>query len=332
MRTFSKVLLPIMATLAVCLASCSNDYEIWNDTNETDTWELELRNIVSDLDFLLDNSFVKFQQAEELNHSVDSLDFFSDDTYYPVCIKKLYNFFMLKKLDFIENDTNTIHMPSFAINGIVSNVVKNQDKYNIVRLTWSYGDEQFTTLAAFDKTNGQLVYDNILTNIPLSQTEIPSKKSKLTRAESGSGNANTETKIFYKGTLQLNHGFDHYLLKIKCLCQIRYKGPIGCSDFVVTYKSIHKELEKPNNPYYDVSVRYDACVTQGQIIGYIWLGTITFPYRGSKETICEAILADCIRQYSVEGEWYCAASEYLNLKLYSGPYENNPTTGDWAFD
>lgn len=321
-----------MATLALCLASCSNDCELWNEYDGTETWDFELRNIVSDLDFLFENSFIKFEEAEELNCKVDSLDFFSDDTYYPVCIKNLYNFIMLKKRDFVLSDTNTIHTPSFVINGIVSDIVNNQEHYNIVKLTWSYGDEEFTTLAVFDKTNGQLIYDNILTNIPLSQTEIPSRKSKLTRSEPGSGSGNVVTKIFYKNTLTLNHGFDHYVLWIKCLCEIRYNGPIGSSDFNVTYKSIHKKFEEPSNPYYSVSVRYDACVTQGKIIGYIWLGTGSFPYRGSKETICEAILADCIRQYSVEGEWYCAASEYLNLKLYSGPYENNPTTGDWAFD
>lgn len=331
MKTIKVYLLPMMLTLAMCLASCSNDYEIWDDVNETETWEYELRNIMSDLDFLFENSFVKFQQAEELNYKVDSLDFFSDDTYYPVCIKKLYNFFMLKKLDFVANDSNTIHMPSFAIKGIVSNIVNNQEKYNIVKLTWSYGDEKFTTLAVFDKTNGQLIYDNILTNIPLSQTEIPSRKSKLTRSEPGSGNGNVETKIFYKGTLPLDHGFDHYLLRVKCLCEIHYNGPIGCSDFYVTYKSIHKKLDEPSNPYHNVSVRYDACVSLGRIIGYIWTGTCSFPYSGSAETICDHILDNYLNGYSTEDQWYSAGYDYLDTELNAGHYEADPTTGDWSF-
>lgn len=331
MRSFRKLLVPVMATLAVCVASCTNDYEMWDEANETETWEYELRNIMSDLDFLFENSFVKFQQAEELNYKVDSLDFFSDDTYYPVCIKNLYNFFMLKNIDFMINDTSTIHMPSFAIKGVVSNIVNNQEKFNIVKLTWSYGNERFTTLAVFDKTNGQLIYDNILTNIPLSQTEIPSKKSKLTRSEPGSGNGNVETKIFYKGTLSLDHGFDHYFLRVKGLCEIHYNGPIGCSDFYVTYKSIHKKLEEPSNPYYNVSVRYDACVTQGMIIGYIWVGTGTFPYNGSAGAICEAILYDYQNGYGAEDQWYTAGADYLLTELNAGRYEDDPSTGDWSF-
>lgn len=53
MRSTGKFLMPMLLTLVLCLVSCTNDYEMWNDTNETETWEFELGNIVCDLDFLL---------------------------------------------------------------------------------------------------------------------------------------------------------------------------------------------------------------------------------------------------------------------------------------
>ncbi|MCQ2068838.1 MAG: hypothetical protein MJY68_07070 [Bacteroidaceae bacterium] len=268
MRTFRKLLVPVMVTLAVGLASCTNDYEMWDEANETETWEFELRNIVSDLDFLFENSFVKFQQAEELNYKVDSLDFFSDDTYYPVCVKKLYNFFMLKKLDFLENDTNTIHLPSFAIKGIVSNIINNQEKYDIVKLTWSYDDERFTTLAAFDKTNGQIVYDNILTNIPLFQTEIPSRKSKLTRSEGGYGDI--ETRVFYKDRLTVEHEGYYFDYRIKGLCKVCKTGDGVYS--LVEFESIESQCSAPDYPHGMFYPAADVVIASGCIIYYLWIG------------------------------------------------------------
>lgn len=79
---------------------------------------------------------------------------------------------------------------------MVSNILNNQEKYDFVRLSWLFDGDTFSTIAAFDKTNGQIAYDNILTNIPLFQVEIPSKKSKLTRSENGSGEL--VTRIFIK--------------------------------------------------------------------------------------------------------------------------------------
>lgn len=120
MKTIRVYLLPMMLTLALCLASCSNDYEIWDDVNETETWEFELQNIMSDLDFLFENSSIKFLHAEELYCKVDSTNFFNDETYYPVCFKNLYNFIALRKQTFVMNDTNTIHMPAPAMKGLTS--------------------------------------------------------------------------------------------------------------------------------------------------------------------------------------------------------------------
>lgn len=277
MRVLRKYLFPLMAALMLVSSSCSSDdYELYKENGKTETWEYELRNIVSDFGFLFENSGVKFLQAEELRHRVDSTDFFNDETCFPVCIKKLYNFFMLKDNEFVNNDTITIHTPSFIMKGMVNNVVKDQDKYVFVRLTWLLGERKFQTVAAFDKSNGQIVYDNILTNIPLSQVELPSKKSKLTRAEGGSG---TETKIFFKDIISVPAGNNYYELWVKGICHVTvigngvYSNPVFSS---VQSKPVFPPDLNPNNPNathcYPVA---DALVVGEAFYYYVWVGIDT---------------------------------------------------------
>lgn len=275
MRVLRKYLFPLMAALMLVSSSCSSDdYELYIENGKTETWEYELRNIVSDFGFLFENSGVKFLQAEELRHRVDSTDFFNDETCFPVCIKKLYNFFMLKDNKFVNNDTITIHTPSFILKGMVSNVVNNQDKYVFVRLTWLLGERKFQTVAAFDKSNGQIVYDNILTNIPLSQVELPSKKSKLTRAEGGG--SGTETKIFFKDIMSVPAGNNNYDLWVKCICNVsvsntgEYYNPYFISIKSITIFPPETDPLDPNiTHYYPVA---DAFVVGEAFYYYVWVG------------------------------------------------------------
>lgn len=267
MRTLRKLILPMVAILALCYSSCSNDYDQWELDYEKETWETELRNIVSDFDFLFENSSVKFLEAEEINRKVDSKDFLNDETFFPVCIKNLYNFFMLKDQDFVLNDTNNVHMPAIAIKGMVSNIVDNQDNYDFVKLTWMYCEQEFETIAAFDKSNGEIVYDNILTNIPLFQMEFPSNKSKLTRSEGG---GSQETRIFYKDKLTINYLGYYFDYRIKGLCKVMCYPSGVCS--LMYYETIVDQLT--HSPYeegmfYPV---YDVVIYGGNIYYYLWLG------------------------------------------------------------
>lgn len=276
----------MLSILAFCITSCSNDYEQWDyDYEEKDTWETELRNIISDYDFLLENSFVRFVQAEEINGKVDFADFFNNETFYPVCVKKLHNFFMLKKLGFIMNDTNTVHTPTSFIKGVVTNILDNRDKYDVVKLTWQYCGDFFNTMAVFDKQNGEIVYDNVLTNIPLSNVEVPSGKSKLTRAE---GSAGVMRKIFYWDIMDARVGPDIYSVWVKCICNIKQRNDGFYSEFV----SIHKKEVfapdlSPNNPntHHNYPVA-DACVSDDAILYYVWVGDgeDTFNYATGSES------------------------------------------------
>lgn len=270
MRVLRKCLFPFMAVLLLVSSSCSSDdYELYKENGKTETWEYELRNIVSDFGFLFENSGVKFLQAEELRHRVDTLDFINEETCYPVCIRNLYNFFLLRSLDFVINDTISIHMPSDNIKDMVSSIVENQDKYDFIRLTWLYCNKKFETVAVFDKLNGEIVYDNILTNIPLSQMELPSHKTKLTRAEGGG--IHVETRVFYKDRLTVpNRGY-FFDYRIKCLCNVlcsEFSNPILLLDF----ERIEEQLSCPDYPQNMFNPTADVVIYGGNIYYYLWVG------------------------------------------------------------
>ena len=326
MKTLKKSLLPVMAIVAIFFVSCSKDFEQW-EYEEQDTWETELRNIISDFDFLFENSCVKFLQAEELNGRVNISDFFNDDTFYPVCIKKLYNFFMLKDMDFVLNDTMTIHMPSDALKGMVSNVVDNQNKYDFVKITWLLGEKKFQTIAAFDKENGQIVYDNILTNIPLFQVELPSKKSKLTRTEGGGGEP--EIRIFYKDKVTVESQGYYFVYRIKGLCSVVYTG----SHYrLLNFDSFDTNLSHESYPagmFYPVC---DIVIAEGVMIYYIWLGEgeNTFSsYYGSDDPAVNAVnLLDDVSHGRRYGNVDINSAGFYN-NLNSGLYQSNSIGWDF---
>ena len=337
MKTIRVYLLPMMLTLAMCLASCSNDYEIWDDVNETETWEFELRNIMSDLDFLFENSNVKFLHAEELNCStVDSTDFINNEAFYPVCMKKIYNIFMLGKLSFIKNDTTSIHMPLPAIQGMVSNVINNKEKYDFVKLFWDFNGNTFTTIAVFEKNKGNIVYDNILTNIPLFQTDIPSKKSKLTRCEPGNGPTEIfVTRIFYKDIMPIT--FDSYTFElwVKCLCKVKW---IDFSYYVnPQFDSIVYKVDYPQYPQQIYNLKADASSRNNTFAYYIWVGKETdyFPYISDDNfEVCFSVARDARSHPKVNygndikyDGYYGNILTIMNMNLF----EPNPSSGDWGF-
>ena len=339
MRSTGKFFMPMLMTLVLCWVSCTNDYEMWNDTNETETWEFELGNIVCDLDFLFENSKVKFLQAEEVNCKVDSTDFFNNESYYPVCMKNLYNVFMLGKLNFVKNDTNTIHMPYNTMRVMVSNIVNNQDKYDIVRLTWLFDGDTFSTIAAFDKTNGQIVYDNILTNIPLFQVEIPSKKSKLTRSENGSGEL--VTRIFYKDVMSVTQSSIHFELMIKCLCNVWYNNGTYTSSPVYdsfAYKFSYPNFSNdPNHPESALYPQANAAYKNGQIAYYVWVGkgTSYFPHSSNDVfDVCYAVYMDASTnpKHNYSNVQYDANCIDINQTMNMMLFEPNPSDGEWGFE
>lgn len=320
-------MMPMILALAMCLTSCLNDDELWNEANETETWEFELHNTISDLGFLLENSETKFLHAEKINYKVDSLDFLNFEAYYPVCFKNLYNYFKPKKLDFIINDTNTIHLPISAIKQIVSNVVKCQEEYDIVKLTWSFHNEIFSTLAVFDK-NGQIVYDNIITNIPLSQIEIPTRRSKLTRAETGGD----DTRIFYKTTKTFKNSLDEYTIKIKALCTIKtvYHEQYGLATYRV-FKTVNFKYIEPSNPYQPCNSQGEAAKVGDLIIGYIWIGSDICPFNSTTQVNCSNAYNVAMNNYPITGEgqvWSQPVSAIIDI----ADLEENPTEGEWAFN
>lgn len=175
------VMVNIFAT--IMFTSCSNeDFFIeenyYYDWNQSLSMELS-RNAIS-----LSNSGVKFEKSTKLNSvDVDSCTFL--DTKQN-CFPVYHHFhncrFNPVTFDYMKNDTTNFHIPANVIQTAVNNVVKEQYKYDFIKLEWSCDNTLFFyTIAAFDKSTGELVYDNLLTNI--SNYDSFAKKAMLTRGE-----------------------------------------------------------------------------------------------------------------------------------------------------
>lgn len=330
MKYLLKVSMPIVFALAVSLSSCSNDYELLDGMFQEDSWNHELNNIVLDFDFLFENSYLQLEKTEVINSKLDSLDFINNETYYPMCYKDLYNFITPVKLDFVMKDTNTIHIPSIALMGIVSSVVRNQENYDKIRLTWRFLDKRFTTIAVFDKENGQLVYDNILTNIPLSHTATPSRRSKLTRSEPG--NNNTPTYIFWKDTKTYTYSSDTYTLKIKALCEVKYRSTNDGLYSYRSYKNVNFKFDTPSHPFSDMNSKGEAAKVGDFIIGYIWVGDGSCPFTSTPYYNCSDALEIGNNGSSLSnGEGIVWQLASISCTIDGSPLEDNPTSGEWGF-
>lgn len=179
MKKTKKLWLPI-SMMVLSFVSCANDYEFLEEDGIY--WERELMNWLDDYSVVLEKSGVKLTRYDELKHfTVDSTTFLCPSavafpSYYdnPDCFDPVSFRFLL-------NDTIKAHVPTNIIRDAVQRVVLNQEDYFFVKLTWNC-DEQFDfyTVCAFDKENGRLVYDNMLSNILHKDNK---KKIRLTRSE-----------------------------------------------------------------------------------------------------------------------------------------------------
>lgn len=175
------IMVSIFATIV--FSSCSNDgYFIeenyYNDWNQSLYMELA-KNAAS-----LSNSGVKFEKSTKLNGiDIDSCTFLdSKQNCFPVYHHFNNCRFNPVPFDFLKNDTSNFHVPANMIQIAVDNIIKEQYKYDFVKLEWSCDNTLFFyTIAAFDKSTGELVYDNLLTNI--TNYDGFAKKAMLTRGE-----------------------------------------------------------------------------------------------------------------------------------------------------
>lgn len=327
MKKLNESSLMLMLVL-FCASSCTNEYELLESNNKV-TWETELNNIISDFEFLFNNSSVSFIKAEKINNGINEMDFFNEETLFPVCFNKLYNFFMLKDYDFVFNDTNTIHTSGVVMKSIVSNIVEKQEQYDFVSLSWSFCDYLFKTIAVFDKKNGQIVYDNILTNLPLSNISLPFKKSKMTRAETGGG-GNVETKIFYKTIENYYNNLDEYSIYIKALCTVTFNHDNNNQMVAIrTYKSVHFNYIEPSNPYELLYSQGEAAKLDDNLIAYIWVGSTPCPFNSTYANNCNSAASSYANGYAggYGRVWCQPVSSIIDIATL----EENPSSGEWAF-
>lgn len=183
-RIFKAMWLSVMAVAVVTVSSCSSDSDFNWDSDFHD-WQSELSHIVMEYNALFENSGIKLCDYKIIkNAEVEAKDFIGDSQLsFPVYYKENWGRINPVSYSFLMQDTLTTHMPLHIIQQSVEDVVENQSDYDFVQLQWSCDDIlYFTTIAAFDKTNGELVYDNLLYNI-LNKSKLRNRTAALTKSE-----------------------------------------------------------------------------------------------------------------------------------------------------
>lgn len=175
-------------TIGMSIASCSNDYEFYDDGWESQSWETSLNQMVSQNVSLYSNSeiFLKDYQVIDIN-TLDSTSFINFNAKFPVLTG---NKVCLVPFAFIDFDTTMCHVKAFHIKNLIRYSMDHKSELIAVKLKWESNEGPFNSIALFDKKTGQLVYDNILYNtITTNNSQLNKfRKFKLTRSEnSGSG-------------------------------------------------------------------------------------------------------------------------------------------------
>lgn len=212
--SISKVAL-LFAVLLPFITSCesNNDYNVLGFdssllefNSKKNNWMSQLTLNLSDNSKVLYTSGVSLLETELLDDIVvDSLDFiYNKEICFPAYYKSFDRFDPVP-FSFIEKgDSVMTHVSANHIRDMVNSIIVDQDEFTFVMLTWSCdGDFKFKTIAVFDKEFGELVYDNLLSNLIDNET-LKSKSKQISRGEGSNSPKYEEFSIsttFNKPTL-----------------------------------------------------------------------------------------------------------------------------------
>lgn len=170
-------------TIGLSVISCTNDYEFMND-GLSQSWETSLIQIVSENSTLYSKSGIFLESYTEIDiNDIDKSSFINSEARYPVMTGDKIT---LAPYEFISFDTLMCHVKSFHIDNLVKYALEHKSELIAVKLLWEVNDAPTNTIALFDKSTGELVYDNYLYNtITMGDKRLNNlRKHKLTRAES----------------------------------------------------------------------------------------------------------------------------------------------------
>lgn len=182
------------------ISSCISDdqFELQYDKND---WESELIHWLNDQSKTLNENGIYLKSSELINADIDSTYFLD---YNKIAFPAYYGDFkqfVVVPFGFLLEDTTTTHVSIDVIRLMVNNVIAQKDDYNFVKLLWN-GDNafDFCTIGVFEKSTGQLIYDNLLCNI-INKDDMNGKTKKLlTRAEIFDGETFTYSDKTYKAS------------------------------------------------------------------------------------------------------------------------------------
>lgn len=196
----------IFPMLAGFLCACSNDF--LPEFDDTCEWNTSLEELVTDNAGLFASRNIEITGSRLLKDvKPDSTLFFGEDYgYFPVYSKKDSVFEVIRYEDSMKSDGSTLNIN--AATERIRSLIERADDYNVIELTWRYGNESFKSLALFDKRTGELEYDNMLFNMETISKYDTGQFQMMLR---GTENQNSENGN-YSGSERVTYSVDNIVV------------------------------------------------------------------------------------------------------------------------
>ena len=148
------------------MASCSNDSDFFPSYDDSCDWGTTLNEIVTDNKELLADRSIKITGMKFVDKLRVERDLFFGDQYgvFPV-YSKVDSAFTVLTYSQLMKDSSNYCFDTTAVIKKINDLLVHADDYDVVELSWLCGDNQYSSLAFFNKRTGELEYDNMLYNM-----------------------------------------------------------------------------------------------------------------------------------------------------------------------
>lgn len=152
--------------MGLTILSCSNDSSFFMSNEVCGDWQTSLNEIISGNKDIFADMNVEITDVKLMKEMKLDTSFFYDNKYgyFPV-FSKHDSIIEIIQYDEIDKRSNEYSFNKEIINKKINRLIQKSDDYDIIQLTWHFGNDNFKSLSLFNKRTGELEYDNMLFNM-----------------------------------------------------------------------------------------------------------------------------------------------------------------------
>lgn len=160
----TKILFLMIASMLAL--SCTNDSDFFPSYDDNCNWKTSLDEIIADNQDLFDRHDIEIINFKLMKDLKVSRELFLGDQYgyFPVYLKN-DSIFEVIRYDDADKKSGEYGFGTKAVNDKIEKILEKADDYDVIQLTWRYGNDNFKSLSLFNKRTGELEYDNMLFNM-----------------------------------------------------------------------------------------------------------------------------------------------------------------------